>query len=167
MRKQYPQCHIVLNTHGASGKNDLKDDAVQMVVKDLSQKNTAITQISALICNGMSGLSAKEAREAHASMYKRDSPEFQRFAEKPASMQILQQKLNSMSTDRAQNFEIQGFCGPYDPDEDKNDIIALLHGESPALLKVNTKPKIVLSPTQEAEKLTACMHAYCKGIQRF
>lgn len=158
MRKQYPQCHIVLNTHGASGKNDLKDEAVQMVIRDLSQKNTEITQISALLCNGMSGLSTTEVSEAEAMKYRRASPEFKKLAAKPASMQILQQKLNSMTTDKAQNFKIQGFCGPYDPEEDKDDIVDLLLGKSTEILEVSIKPHFVLSPSQEAENLSISIH---------
>lgn len=129
----YTACHIVLNTHGAAGRSDLSDIAVKEVVQNASIKKIPVTQVSALLCNGMASLSSKKREEApvigliQASIRGRDS-----------SMSILQQKLKSISTMIPQCFPILGFSGAYDSIKDRKEVISILKGEGDELLQVTT-----------------------------
>lgn len=146
--KHYANCHIVLNTHGAGGANDIKDEVVKMVVQDMSEKGVPITQLSALQCNGMLGLSAAEVRAANPM-----TPEHKKVYAKKASMEILCEKLNAMTTAEQQNFAVRGFVSAYDPIEDHAKIVDLLNGEGGVAITVSTQPYIPFSPTHHAREI--------------
>ncbi|MFJ1267592.1 hypothetical protein ACD661_03355 [Legionella lytica] len=130
----YDECHIVLNTHGAAGVNDLSDEVVKSVVSFISNRDIKITQISALQCNGLKGLTASEYREKHPM-----TPAHQNVSDKPASMSILQGKLCNLETQIEQSFSIHGFTGAYDPVREKDKVERLLLNGSPTSLSVKTK----------------------------
>ncbi len=129
---EYESCHIVLNTHGAAGASDLADEAVKRVVQSLSSLGIAVSQLSALQCNGMSALSSAEQREAdpmksvHAIARGKD-----------ASLSKLQKKLNHTSATMPQKFAICGFGSAYDPKVDRESVVEVLRGRGPSL-QVNT-----------------------------
>jgi hypothetical protein len=145
----YHTCHIVINSHGASGQNDLKDDVIRMIARDMSEKHIQITQISALICNGMSALSAKEAR-GHPSMRSEHSSPARG---KKASMEILQEKLNATITQTEQQFQIRGFYKAYSATEDQDEVSAVLKGTGGIALEVRTPVFYELNPEQHAQKI--------------
>lgn len=116
--QEYQYCHIVINTHGARGRADMMDGAVQEVILHLSHRNTSVTQISALLCSGMrQRVSIGQQREGYL-----ESPT------RPSSMQLLQAKLNHTSTPIHQSFHIYGFYSAYDPITDKDKVIEVLQG---------------------------------------
>lgn len=143
------ECHIVLNTHGAAGKKDVSDEAVKMVVSAVSHQRAEITQISALICHGMTALGAKEANEQDL-MRPEHAPALR---EKKATMQILREKLNALSTDIAQNFPIRGFESGYDPEEDEDLIREVLLGHTEPALLVSTQVTAPTSRVEDAQKI--------------
>ncbi len=128
LNPEYESCHIVLNTHGAAGASDLADEAVKRVVQCLSSLGIAVSQLSALQCNGMSALSPAEQREADPMR-----PVHATARGKDASMSILQQKLNHTSATMPQQFAIRGFESAYDPKEDRESVVAVLRGSGPSL----------------------------------
>ena len=148
IQSRYATCHIVLNTHGAGGVNDIKDECVKMVVQDMSEKGIPITQLSALQCNGMLGQSATEVRAANPMI-----PLHATVSAKKASMEILQAKLNAMITKEAQNFDIFGFGSAYDPISEKEAVVDLLNGEGGVTLNVSTARYIPVSPTRYATQI--------------
>ena len=131
----YATCHIVLNTHGIAGKSDLRHDIVQMVVKHLSERNIAITQLSALLCAGMLPQSFEEASKKYAM---RSRPVPAKISLRAASMNVLQNILNGMDTQRAQHFNIRGFACEYSPEEARSEVIDVLRGEGGIVLAVST-----------------------------
>ncbi|MDR3504050.1 MAG: hypothetical protein P4L79_15885 [Legionella sp.] len=130
----YDECHIVLNTHGAAGVNDLSDEVVKAVVSLVSNHEIKITQISALQCNGLKGLTASEYRQKNQM-----TPQHQNVADKPASMSILQGKLGNLETKIEQSFSIHGFMEAYDPVIESSKVVALLLHGSKKSLSVKTK----------------------------
>ena len=135
INESYETCHIVLNSHGASGRHDLKDDVVQMVVRDLSEKNIKITQLSSLQCYGMSALSAEEARTIPTMRL--NGPKKQ--GARKASMEILKGKLNATITQGTQEFDIRGFDKAYDPILDQSEVMDVLRGTGGIALHVVTQ----------------------------
>lgn len=128
-------CHIVLNTHGIPGKSDLRHEIVQMVVKHLSERNIAITQLSALLCAGMAPESIDAASKKYI-MHSRAVPE--KINLKAASMNVLHIRLNSMVTQIGQHFDIRGFDYEYSPDEARSEVIDVLRGQGGIVLSVTT-----------------------------
>src|SRR5207244_2037430 len=112
--QQTSTCHIVLNTHGCPGKSDLADKFVKQLVDELSHNRIAVTQISALMCDGMSRLGV-------TSM----------FMKRPtaSSMSSLRSKLQDMHTAIPQYFNIVGFNKAYDPQIDIEEVQKVLKGE--------------------------------------
>ena len=148
IKGDYSTCHIVLNTHGAHGKTDLKDEAVRIVLQGMSSRQIKIIQLSALQCHAMSPLSANEARLADPMM-----PVHKKAHAKPASMSILQDKLNAMTTKIIQNFKILGLASAYDPKENQTQIHDLLLGKGESFLVVTTQLHIEIS----AEQIFKCI----------
>ena len=145
----YHTCDIVINSHGASGHNDLKDDVIRMIARDMSEKNIQITQISALICNGMSALLAKEAREQTSMRSVHSSP----ARGKKASMEILQEKLNATITQTEQHFQIRGFYKAYSATKDQDEVSAILKGTGGITLEVRTPVFNEPNPEQHAQQI--------------
>lgn len=149
----YTTCHIVLNTHGIPGLSDLKNEIVKQVVENLSEKHIAITQLSALLCDGMS---PQEKTNAVIESRSHTIPR------KEASMRVLQKKLNAMTTEEAQNFQIRGFTYAYLPDDNQDEVIDILMGRGGIALNVSTQPYQALSPVQYAtqilESIAVIMH---------
>ncbi|MBP6917465.1 MAG: hypothetical protein KBB94_00930 [Legionellaceae bacterium] len=139
----YTTCHIVLNTHGIPGSSDLKHEIVKLVVENLSEKNIVISQISALLCDGMVAQPHEEILTSHTY----------RVHRKEASMRILQDRLNSMNTPITQNFEIRGFSSAYLPDRDQTEVVDILNGHGGVTLSVSTKPYHTLSPALYATQI--------------
>jgi hypothetical protein len=131
----YDECHIVLNTHGAAGVNDLSDEVVKAVVSAVSNHEVKITQISALQCNGLKGLTASENRQKDLM-----TPVHKNVGSKPASMSILQGKLSNLETKIVQSFSIHGFMSAYDPVTESDEVEKLLLHGSAKSLSVKTKP---------------------------
>lgn len=148
----YDQCHIVLNTHGAAGVNDLSDEVVKSVVSFVSKQEIKITQISALQCNGLKGLTASEYRQKNPM-----TPEHQHVSDKPASMSILQGKLNNLGTQIEQSFSIHGFREAYDPVHERNKVERLLRNGSTSSLSVKTK----LATEEDYQAIQGYVHT-CK-----
>lgn len=151
----YPTCHIVLNTHGVPGNCDLRHEMTQMIVQELSRRHTAITQISALLCDGMIGQTVEEAHAAHPHRVTFFS---HNIVPKVASMRVLQQRLNAMVTLIPQDFNIRGFTYAYLPKHAQDKIIDVLNGHGGQTLTVSTQPYIAPSPAQYADELTSSMH---------
>lgn len=124
----FQYCHIVLNTHGVPGRSDLMNGAVQEVIKHLSHRNTSVTQISALQCNGMQNRFS-DAQEKGYTNIGRPS--------RPSCLQRLKSKLEHTQTSIPQSFKIYGFLLAYDPIVDKHKVVALLQGVGISLV-VNT-----------------------------
>lgn len=129
----YDECHIVLNTHGAAGVNDLSDEVVKAVVSAVSIHEINITQISALQCNGLKGLTAIENKQKDLM-----APEHKEVGSKSASMAILQGKLNHLKTKIEQTFSIHGFMSAYDPATESDKVERLLLRGSAKSLSVKT-----------------------------
>ena len=145
---EYDECHIVLNTHGAAGVNDLSDEVVKSVVSLVSNHEINITQISALQCNGLKGLTALEYRQKNQMV-----PMHQHVSDKPASMAILQGKLNNLETKIQQSFSIHGFSEAYDPVSESDKVEKLLLQGSRKSLAVKTK----LAKEEDYQVLQACI----------
>jgi hypothetical protein len=131
----YATGHIVLNTHGIPGKSDLRHDIVQIVVKHLSEKHIAITQLSALLCDGMVPESIDEAIKEHT---KRLIAFPVKINLRAASMNVLQNRLNGMVTQIGQHFDIRGFDYAYLPEEARSEVIDVLRGQGGLVLSVTT-----------------------------
>lgn len=130
---QWEDCHIILNTHGASGCSDLQDEVIKKLIQKLSEYDIAVSKITALMCNGFKvNVPTEEDME---SSYRSSS--FYR-----ASMQILQSKLAALTTKIPQCFPIRGLDEPYDTVLDRDMVINLLKGEYGKELCVVTKPEI-------------------------
>lgn len=150
----YPTCHIVLNTHGVPGKCDLKHEITQMIVRELSRRNTVIIQISALLCDGMTHQTVEQAQDAQRMKYFSSNII---LLPKAASMSILQQRLSTMVTHIAQDFKIRGFTYAYIPENAKDEIIGLLNGHGGQTYTVSTQSYIAPSPDQYIEELSSSM----------
>jgi hypothetical protein len=148
----YPTCHIVLNTHGVPGKCDLKHEITQMIVLELSRRNTIITQISALLCDGMTRQTMEQAQEAHRmNLFSHN------IIPKAASMSVLQQRLSAMVTHIAQDFKIRGFTYAYVPENAQDEVIGILKGHGGRTYTVSTQSYIAPNPDQYIEELTSSM----------
>ncbi|MGV3740252.1 MAG: hypothetical protein ACO1N3_03050, partial [Gammaproteobacteria bacterium] len=135
---------------------DVSDEAVKMVVNDLSHKGVKITQLSALICNAMTALDANETQKMH-DMTPANVHASARG--KKATMEILQQKLNAVTTDTAQNFQIRGFDGSYNPIEAQDSISDLLLGEGGMVLDVNMQaPTPSIGYIEHAGQILHCIN---------
>lgn len=134
LSQEYQACHIVINTHGARGKADMMDGAVQEVILHLSHRNISVKQISALLCNGMrQRLSKSQEREG-----------VEDFPTRPSSMQLLQAKLAHTSMPIRQLFHIYGFYSAYAPIADKDKVVTILKGVGKGLA-VHTKVQSLLT----------------------
>ena len=150
----YPTCHIVLNTHGVPGKCDLKHEITQMIVRDLSRRNTIIIQITALLCDGMTRQTMEQvlAQNAHRmNLFSHN------IVPKAASMSVLQQRLSAMVTHIAQDFKIRGFTYAYVPENAQDEVIGILKGHGGQTYTVSTQSYIAPSPDQYMEELTSSM----------
>lgn len=157
----YDECHIVLNTHGAAGVNDLSDEVVKAVVSAVSNHDIKITQISALQCNGLKGLSSDEYRRKNPM-----TPMHQNVSNKPSSMSILQAKLSALETKIEQSFAIHGFMQAYDPvsESDKVEML-LLHGST---MSLSVKTKLAEEDNLEVKKyIDICSTAEDKSSKEY
>jgi hypothetical protein len=103
-------CHIVLNTHGIPGCHDLGNDLILELMRVLlhrSPTRVKITQISALMCDGMT-IPAAVGQEA--------------------SMKTLQKKLQALCTPpgNAQYFDIRGVSYAYEPSKETDNLVGIL-----------------------------------------
>lgn len=154
IHKYYPTCHIVLNTHGIPGKCDLKHEITQMIVRDLSRRNTIIIQISALLCDGMTRQTMEQVLAQNAHRMNLFSLN---IVPKAASMSVLQQRLSAMVTHIAQDFKIRGFTYAYVPENAQDEVIRILKGHGGQTYTVSTQSYIAPSPDQYIEELTSSM----------
>jgi hypothetical protein len=141
-------CHLVLNTHGTPGFSDLKHEIVADIVRKLSQKNVVISQISALLCDGMVAQTIQDARKISRHHFFEKTKNFRR-----PSMVVLQKILSDLTTDISQNFSIRGFNYAYLPKNARSEIEALLKGEGGEVLQVATKVFIPPEPEDYAEQI--------------
>lgn len=130
-------CHIVLNTHGSPGHCDLNLELITQLVEWLSHRSISISQISALMCDGMKAEYFSPDTIVSMSIYKH-APKMHAHE---ASMQTLQKKLNALTTKMPQSFYIRGFDFAYTPNQHKQLIVELLKGNAGEYLNVQIHAK--------------------------
>ncbi len=132
------ECHLVLNTHGIPGYYDLRHDVVLETIDFLLFKATKslgyvkITQISALMCDGMAAQSQEDPMTRVAvQMRCLFEPTCAPRPLKEAAMVVLQQKLQALHCfpGNSQSFKILGFDRAYDPSEETAHVEAVLRGD--------------------------------------
>ncbi|MGV3740254.1 MAG: hypothetical protein ACO1N3_03060 [Gammaproteobacteria bacterium] len=146
------ECHIVLNTHGTPGFSDIKHQVVANIVTVLSQNGINITQISALMCDGMAQQSLEQARSQAQHRFSTFSS---KVHPRKASMVTLQKILNSLSTDIVQNFTIRGFDYAYLPKDARDEVVGILKGEEGKILNVHTQTTTATISIEYAEQIRA------------
>lgn len=139
-RSEATECHIVLNTHGTPGHNDIRHQLVADLVQYLSQKGIQITQISALMCDGMTYQSLEQACKLSRNRY---ATYVTKIRVREPSMVTLQKILNALTTDIPQNFTIRGVDYAYLPKDAHDDVVGIIRGERGETLSVTTQTEHV------------------------
>ena len=126
--KDANNCHIIINSHGNIVKKDLQDTAIKKVIERVSEHGIPISQMTALVCYAMAEDNAEEARKrlinklGHTAAYKQ-------ALKKTTAMEVLISRINKMELTFRQTFKIWGPISAYDPDSEKELVIATLKGE--------------------------------------
>ena len=126
--KDANNCHIIINSHGNIVKKDLQDTAIKKVIERVSELGIPISQMTALVCYAMAEDNAEEARKrqinklGHTAAYKQ-------ALKKTTAMDVLISRINKMELTFRQTFKIWGPISAYDPDSEKELVIATLKGE--------------------------------------